>query len=506
MDRTIIDAALLRGTRNWLDSVVSVVKVAGLSVILALVFASVWAWMHRGEVVLLPFEGEYGGGGAIRLGRALEEVALGSTSGIESETTLRLADGDGPPAVSVPGIGLSLADLVSFLQRGPFAQTRVHGVLVKEETGYQVSLEVFGKSGEDAVRTDLMPDSDHALIQAAEELYRLLNPVALASYLYSRNPPQSLEVIREILSDPGHRTEDEAMAYRLWGLILRDEQDFDDARSKLDQAAKMTSRPQSQARVLVELGHTYLWEERWADAAGVYARAAKLDQRWDVPHTFLGDALQASGDAPGAIREYQEAMRLNPLSVAPWNGLARLYVGAERYAEAVEAYTHMRRLQLLPDQAMAFTYYGLGDALFRTGCDAAAAEEYDRAVALDPSFEGARYDWALSFACALPAALEGGESTPGAPAPPPSCAAPRSVHLSNSASSRVWPHDRATGVDLHANFTTGRISRTTACARSTGHGDSPARINQRHCTPGHEAGGPSGTEGQHCNLSRTDSL
>jgi tetratricopeptide (TPR) repeat protein len=155
------------------------------------------------------------------------------------------------------------------------------------------------------------------------------------------------------------------------------------------------------ARVQVDLGHTYLWEQRWTEAAEAYRQSAALHDTAEA-HNFLGDALQGSGDVQGAIREYNQAIRMNPLYVEPRNGLARVYVGQEHYQEAVDAYIEARHRHLLRDRAAAFTYYGLGDALFTLGCDAAAAEQYERAVDIDRSFEGARYDWALGFACPVP--------------------------------------------------------------------------------------------------------
>jgi tetratricopeptide (TPR) repeat protein len=423
MDRRNLDAALLQRTDGWIARIWAAIKIAGLSTISALAIAAAWAWMHRGEVVLVPFEGENGSGAALRLGRDLEQVALGSTSGIATDTALRLGDGDGPPALNIPGVGLSLADLVGFLQRGPLAQTRVHGVLVKEAAGYQVSAEVFGRAGPAAIRTEVKPDADGALVQAAEQLYGLLDPIALAAYLYSRNPRASLDVIHRILSDPHHRPEDEAIAYRVWGLILRDQADFEAARGNFEEALRLTPAGPTKARVLVDLGHAYLWDGRSEDAAKIYAGAAALDPTWEAPHTFYGDALRESGDIPGAIREYEAAIRLNALSADPWLALARQYNAAGRYGEAADAYRHVRWLGPQPGESGSYTDYALGDVLFRMGCDGAAAAAYDRAVATDPAFENARYDWQRTLACevsparadigAYPWRIEIASATPG---------------------------------------------------------------------------------------------
>jgi tetratricopeptide (TPR) repeat protein len=390
---------------QWLGGSLSLFKV----VVLGIVFALCWALYHRGEVQLLPFEGPNGAADSLRLGRALDDVALGSTSDFDPDPSLKVAGDNGPPPIGIPGTGMSFASLVSFVQLGPLAQTRVHGALAGQEKAYQVWLQVFGPQvGERAIGTDAATDPDQALVQAAEYLYGVLKPIVRASYLYSRDPQRCLEVIREILSDPRSSGRDKAAAYRLWGLVLRDAQlDFEGARAKLNEAIEKTTStaPQAQrskARAWVDIGHTYLWEQRWHAAAAAYERSATLDDAWAEPHNFLGDALQGSGDVWRAIREYQEAIRRDPLYVEPWNGLGRAYMGQEQYENALDIYTTARHLHLRRDRTAAFTYYGLGDALFKLRCYDAAAEQYDRAVEIAPSFQEARYDWVLRRACQSP--------------------------------------------------------------------------------------------------------
>jgi tetratricopeptide (TPR) repeat protein len=416
MEKDATEAASLRSgvltsIVQWLGGSLSLFRVVLLGVAVALC----WAWYHRGEVQLMPFEGPNGAGVSLQLGRALDNVALASTSKIDVDPSLKVAGDNGPPPIGIPGTGMSFATLVSFVQLGPLAQTRVHGALAKQENTYQVWLQVFGPHlGGTSIGTDPTTDPNEALVQAAEYLYGVLKPIVRASYLFSWDPERCLAVIKDILSDPHSSAEDKAEAYRLWGLVLRDAQlDFEGARVKLQEAIEKTpstaSRAQrSKARVWLDIGHTYLWEQRWHAATAAYEKAADLDDAWAEPHNFLGEAFWGSGDVQHAIREYHEAIRRNPLYVEPWNALGRVYMGREQYENALEAYTTARRLLLRHDQTAAFTYYGLGDALFKLRCYDAASEVYDRAVEIDPSFQAARYDWALRSACLSPRPVAAG--------------------------------------------------------------------------------------------------
>ena len=345
-----------------------------------------WAFYHRGEVRILPFEGPNGTAVALQLARALDDVALGATSGLERDPSLPMVGDNGPPPVVIPGTVISFASLVSFIQVGPLAQTHVHGALEQRADGYQVTLQIFGPQvGERALGTDAARDPRDALVQSAESLYGVLDPIVQASYLYSRDPKRSLAIISDILSDSDSRSRDRATAYLLWGLVLRDaDLDYEGAREKLKNAIGEAGRrtrgaQQFEARTWLEIGHSYLWEHSWEEAADAYKNSANLDTRWAQPHNFLGDTLLESGDAQGAVREYRQAIDLDPLYVKPWNGLGRAYMWQEQFDDAVQAYTTACRLHVRLDSAAASTYYGLGDTLYDVGCYGGASQLYERA-------------------------------------------------------------------------------------------------------------------------------
>jgi tetratricopeptide (TPR) repeat protein len=373
----------------------------------AVLTAFAWAWHDRGAVNVLPFEGSNGAAVSLAFAHALENVARGAMSGMDVDPFLQQATDTVPPPVSVPGTGISFASLVSIFQIGPLAETRVHGALAAEPDGsYQILLQVFGPgvAGGAASIREVAADLDKAVIQAAESLYGVLKPIALASYLYSRDPRRCLEVVADILADPHHSHNDEAVAYRLWGLVLRDRQDFDTARLKFDASIKKVTSNDAAARrfkahIWVDRGHCSLWEQQWQTAADDYERAAAWDHAWAVPHDFWGDALAGGGNAHAAIRQYREAIRLDPLYVEPWNGMAQVHMARQEYQDAIDAYMQARTLHLKDDRTAALSYCGLGNAFFALGRADLAAEPWEHVAEIDASVEVERSDWTGTSAC-----------------------------------------------------------------------------------------------------------
>jgi len=211
------------------------------------------------------------------LSRTLDDIAVGSTSALDVDCSLQMASDSGPPTVTVPGTGLSLASVVAFIQTGPFAEIEVRPTLLVEGPSYRVLLHVHGlASGSRTVETERMSDRQRAVLEvleAAPTLYELLNPTALAAYLHERDPERGLAVIREVLAREGEFSSSErASAYRVWGALLRSRGDLDGARERFAEAIHMhrgwndilralgKPRPdRSRAALYLDLGHTTVW-------------------------------------------------------------------------------------------------------------------------------------------------------------------------------------------------------------------------------------------------------
>jgi tetratricopeptide (TPR) repeat protein len=124
------------------------------------------------------------------------------------------------------------------------------------------------------------------------------------------------------------------------------------------------------------------------DAPGAmenYQRAIKLDPSFAVAITNLGLVAYDLGDVEGAIDHYRKALAADPAYVLAHNNLGAALLDKDDLAEAAAACR--RAIKLQPDFALA--HYNLGRALERQGDLDGAVASYSRAAELGP--EEARF-------------------------------------------------------------------------------------------------------------------
>jgi len=137
----------------------------------------------------------------------------------------------------------------------------------------------------------------------------------------------------------------------------------------------------------VNLGETYLNQERTDEAAEQFRAAAKLRPRDPVTHLNLGTCERRAKKYSTALQEDQVVLRLTSdkaLRVYALVNMGTDYRHLEDYANAKESYEEALRQN--PDTARAFV--GLGVVAQKSGDSATAARNYSRAVELEPSDVG----------------------------------------------------------------------------------------------------------------------
>lgn len=104
-----------------------------------------------------------------------------------------------------------------------------------------------------------------------------------------------------------------AAMYIALGSVENEEKKFPEAEKSMLKAVELS--PQS-ADAQVELGRAYFGQGRWAEAEQQLAKANQLRPNVAQQHVVLGNIMLRERNAEGALKEFQEALRLDPTGPA----------------------------------------------------------------------------------------------------------------------------------------------------------------------------------------------
>jgi len=126
----------------------------------------------------------------------------------------------------------------------------------------------------------------------------------------------------------------------------------------------------SQAGFYNLLGHTFREEERYAEAASYYNRAAGADYSFAAAYCNMGDMQAKLNDNESALVNYEKAIEINPDYIIPYVRIGSIYADGGSFDEAIPWY--QRALKINPDSEKA--NYLLGMAYKEIGRKKEAAE------------------------------------------------------------------------------------------------------------------------------------
>ncbi len=118
----------------------------------------------------------------------------------------------------------------------------------------------------------------------------------------------------------------------------------------------------------------------YAAAEKAYKQALRIEPSMPELWANLGLMQQEAGDIASAVRSFQQANHLNPSLYVPNLFLGNDYVRAGKAPEAISFLTKAEKTNKTDPQAPL----ALGRAYYAMGKFSAAAQEFERAVALDP--------------------------------------------------------------------------------------------------------------------------
>lgn len=158
-------------------------------------------------------------------------------------------------------------------------------------------------------------------------------------------------------------------------------------------------------RPWIERGKEAVERGNYAEAVGSLSRTAKEHPDYADVRNYLGLALHFAGHSEEALDQFRQALAINPrytevhLNLAlVLNDLGRFDEARASFQQAVES--EQQAPGDLPRSArarLANLHAELGDLYARHGRHAEAAEEYSRALVLEPDFHDIRTRLARSY-------------------------------------------------------------------------------------------------------------
>jgi len=132
------------------------------------------------------------------------------------------------------------------------------------------------------------------------------------------------------------------------------------------------------------------------DLSSKYIAMAKKRLSPNDADSFYGRALEyaENADYDQAIRDYDQALRINPTYVDALFGRGLAYAHRGDYSEAIQDYNHV--LQINPTYTEAFNSRGVAHA--HMGEYSEAIRDYDQALTLSPRFTKALHNRSLAYA------------------------------------------------------------------------------------------------------------
>ena len=162
------------------------------------------------------------------------------------------------------------------------------------------------------------------------------------------------------------------------GLCYMATQRYDDARRAF--ATQYGFAPDSAAAWLVTARMLFRQEQTVA-ATEAAKKACEIDARLPQVHRLLGEIALGNGDTAGALEEFEQEIKVNPLDGETYDRMGDAYVRTGQYAKAQQV---LDRAVLLEPNASG-PYILLGRALIAEEDPVTATMYLERAVKIDPS-------------------------------------------------------------------------------------------------------------------------
>jgi tetratricopeptide (TPR) repeat protein len=134
----------------------------------------------------------------------------------------------------------------------------------------------------------------------------------------------------------------------------------------------------------IEHGNRLAKDGMYSDAVEAYNQSLKIDAMNSKVLTYRGVALQHLGDNVAAMRDFDQALSINPNESAAWQGRSASYIDLGQYHQAIKSADKAIDLSRADDEKKENAYLLKGFSLNRLEQYEDALLAFDNAIAIDP--------------------------------------------------------------------------------------------------------------------------
>jgi tetratricopeptide (TPR) repeat protein len=375
---------------------------------------------------------------ANRIGDALRQIeeAVAETR-MKKDNPTSLRDEGSTPDVEIPGTKLGLKAVIDITRTffGIYPEHISGDIVVPVNAPanadlppakQQATVTIYvtqGRNRSAPVRVIVAADDVEKLMQrTAETVLGRVNPYLLASYREDHQEyAEAIGIVERMVQDPSVDRRHRGAALQLWGIVLYDQEKYDEAIAKYQKAIELDpkdtdpysgwgtvlSRQRKYDEAIakyqkaIELdpkdaypyngwGNVLLNLKKYDEAVAKYQKAIEIDPKDTDPYNGWGNALRDQKKYDEAVAKYQKAIELDPKDAYPYNGWGNVLYDQKKYDEALAKY--QKAIEL--DPKFAVPYNGWGNVLLNQKKYDEAIAKYQKAIELDPKFAAPYYGWA----------------------------------------------------------------------------------------------------------------
>src|ERR1017187_7788637 len=316
-----------------------------------------------------------------------------------------LRDAGAVPDVEIPGTKIGLKTIVEVTRtvfgiypKHVSGDIVVHATtLTKTESQATVTFYITqGRNRSRAISHVVTAGDDGLLAQhtvgllaqrTAEMVLEEVNPYVLAVYRVGRHElDEAVGILRRIIRNPSEDRIHVSAAYSLWGVVLSDQRECDQAIAKYRKAIEINPK---YALAVNNWGAVFDYQRNYDEAVAKYRKAIGLDPKYPDAYDNWGKVLYSQRKYDEAVAKYRQAIDLDPKHPLAYNLWANVLFDQRKYDDAVAKC----RKAIDVDPKNADAYNNWGNVLSARKKYDEATASYRKAIDLDPKYPLAYDNW-----------------------------------------------------------------------------------------------------------------